>query len=160
MKLNADDTERGTYRTQRANPNSKRKQGKSKRKLRGWGLQTKRSVREEMETQRFTSGLGRNPKLTRKHFQTDFKYRLQSTSLFLFGNGYWRGNEGLTDQQTQLKGEGGGGAGQKGPACPEPVGVFLRPEGWRAGHLEGMSPLPEEKNAFMPRRPESLMTKD
>jgi hypothetical protein len=95
-------------------------------------------------------GQGRNPKLTKKHFQTDFKYRLQSTSLFLFGNGYWRGNKGLTEQQTQLKGEGSGGMGQKGPACPEPVGVFLRPEGWRAGHLEGMSPPPEEKHAFMP----------
>lgn len=44
--------------------------------------------------------------------------------------------------------------GQKGPACPEPVGGLPQARG-----LESRSPPIEEKNAFMPRRPGSLMTK-
>lgn len=98
VKLNLDDTEQDTYRTRKANPNFKSKQGKSKRKPRGQaskdatkvqGLQTNccQSRRNE-GSQRFTLGQGRNPELIGKHCQTDFKYRLQSTSLFLFGNGY------------------------------------------------------------------------
>lgn len=53
-----------------------------------------------------------------------------------------------------VKQEGGGGMGQKGPACPEPVGGLPQARG-----LESRSPPTEEKNAFMPRRPGSLMTK-
>lgn len=53
-----------------------------------------------METQRFTSGPGRNPKLTRKHFQTDFKV-LHSFSLEMGTREEIR----LTGQQTQLEGE-------------------------------------------------------
>lgn len=91
MKLNADDTERGTYRTQ-SKPKLQMKAREIQKEAKRPGPPNKLVSQGGNGDSALHLGTGKNPKLTRKHSrQTQVRtpqYGRHRTSRLLFGNGY------------------------------------------------------------------------